>query len=127
MLHTVFALTKYIYRERIIFMRDYLSLGSSPTEEPCVSVSSNGDYVIEMKKECSRFKKMLEEIFVDRPENCSFAAKAFPHDFGTYYEVVIYYDDSNENEGNFAFFVEENIPDFWENTDKIFFKKGEIL
>jgi hypothetical protein len=101
-------------------MFDYLTIGSSPIEEDCVQVNPNVNYIPAMKEECSRFKKLLEEKF-PIPENLVgkvyFQIKSFPHDFGTYYEVVVMYDDKNSDAEEFAVNVENNTPLKWNDSN----------
>jgi hypothetical protein len=94
-------------------MREYLELGSSPTEEDCIQVQSNTDYKNEMCEECSRYKDLLKKIFSDIPDSCTFSIKSFPHDFGNYYEVVVYYNPDIEASVEYAFNVESNLPAHW--------------
>jgi hypothetical protein len=99
-------------------MRNYIVLSSAPVDEDCVQVSSRVDYVEPMKKECRRFKEMLEKMYKDKiPQNCYFGIKGFPHDFGSYYEVIVYYDDTDEESENFAFKLESNLPLKWDEVD----------
>lgn len=102
-------------------MKDYLSIGSSPPDESCAQVGTN-DYYEQSLKECTAFKHQLERIFQNKdgelPEGCYFSIKSFPHEFGTYREVVCYFDDDNEESSNFAFNVEQNTPDKWDKESK---------
>ena len=93
-------------------MKEFLELGSAPTDENSVQVS-NSDYVVEMRSECQRYKDLLEKKFPNIPESCSFALRSFPHDFGYYIEVVIYYDINIKSSVEFAFKVEEHLPKTW--------------
>lgn len=95
-------------------MKDFIILSSAPIDEDCVQVTSEKPYIEEMKAECRRFKKLLEELFPNPPQSCYFAIKRFEHDFGGYYEVVVYYDDEDEVSCDYAFNVEDNLPLTWE-------------
>ena len=48
--------------------------------------------------------------------NCHFSVKSFPHDFGTYHEIVLYYDDTLIDEWEYS--EDEALTDlqdqFWE-------------
>jgi hypothetical protein len=44
--------------------------------------------------------------------------KSFPHDFGTYREVIVMYDDENEKEYALALEVEGNVPMNWDEKAK---------
>ena len=94
-------------------MQDFMVIGSSPAAEDCVQVSGAVDYLPAMKKECLRFKAMLEEKFPNPPPNTRFAIKRFEHDFGPYLEVCVIFDDENEASSDFAYKVEGNTPEYW--------------
>jgi hypothetical protein len=93
-------------------MKEYLELGSAPADEDCIQVGDN-DYVPAMLKDCKRYKEQLTKQFLNIPDSCSFSIKQFPHDFGSYYEVVIYYDPNIPASIDFAFNVENNLPNNW--------------
>lgn len=94
-------------------MREYLELGPVPSDETRVQVG-DPNYREKSIAECRRYKQLLESMFPDfERHGCKFGIKGFPHDFGTYHEVVIYYHD--EKGGNFAFDVENNLPAVWNN------------
>ena len=86
--------------------RDYIELGPTPAGEPCVQIGVD-NYSVAARIECRRYKQLLEKMF----PTCEFAVKGFPHDFGSYYEVVVYIDESNPHR---AFNVEKNLPETWE-------------
>ena len=94
-------------------MRDYMTLGPTPCAENCEQLGANYD-PRKAAIECSVFINQLERTF---PDN-EFGVKRFHHDFGTYMEVVVYYDDSKENEVDSALEVEANIPEFWDDIAK---------
>ena len=48
----------------------------------------------------------------ERWPEAHFAIKSFPHDFGTYREVVVYY-DTDDNDP-IAYEVEANLPKTWD-------------
>jgi hypothetical protein len=98
-------------------MRDYLSIGSVPAGEDCVQVGTK-DYCERAKKECRAFAGQLLRRFGEPPTGVSFAVKGFPHDFGTYYEVVVYFDDKIKAAIEYAFRVENNMPEYWDETAK---------
>jgi len=95
-------------------MKDYLTLGNSPINEDCVQVNSHAVYLPAMKAECQLFKKQLERMFPDIPDNTCFRIKSFSHDFGEYLEVCIIYDTDDENSCDFAYEVEGNLPEYWD-------------
>lgn len=96
-------------------MRDYISLGPVPAYEECAGVGSAG-YHERARAECSRYKQQLLRQFGEPPEGGRFGIKTFPHDFGSYHEVVIYYDDDYPDSLKFAIDVENNLPGEWDNN-----------
>lgn len=104
-------------------MLEYLEIGSSPANEDCAQVGTE-NYHRDAGDECIRFKQQLNKIFgplreelglhSDRSERINtFETKSFPHDFGRYFEVVVWYDDDSEDSLDFAYFVESHSPLTW--------------
>lgn len=94
-------------------MRQELELGSAPANEECAQVGKM-NYQDLAKKECGVYKRQLERVFKSMPPNTFFAIKAFQHDFGSYYEVAIFYEDDSDKSAEYAFNVEENVPLKWD-------------
>ena len=91
-----------------------IELGPVPAEESCVQVNPNSIYLPAMRTECKRYKAMLEQRFPDLPEGISFVIKSNSHDFGTYLEVAIKTDDSDEADSA-ALLIEEYAPATWDD------------
>ena len=90
-------------------MRDFLTLGPVPADEDCQQIGMP-DYDGEKDTaDLKRYKAMLQERWPD----AHFAIKSFPHDFGSYREVVVYF-DTEQDEDPIAFEVESNLPREWE-------------
>lgn len=99
-------------------MRDYITIGSTPYGEDCAQVGRNNYY--EMSRiECKVFTKQLLRIFGKGTENNSIVTKSFAHDFGTYREVCVYFDDLDEASTNYAFNIEGDTPEFWDDEAKV--------
>lgn len=98
-------------------MKDYITIGSSPCDETCQQVGSP-DYAINGPKECKIFARQLDRQFPNKPEGCIIKVKSFPHDFGTYHEVVVIFDTENEDETKYAFNIENNTPEVWDDIAK---------
>jgi hypothetical protein len=95
---------------------DYLEIGSSPRDEDCVQVG-DGDYILPMKNECRRFKELLEKLMpIPKECNCRYYVKSNPHDFGTYYEVAIQFDEEDAKSSAFAYYVDSYYPQKWNDT-----------
>jgi hypothetical protein len=101
---------------------NYLDLGPVPSGEDCVQVSSEHNYVRKMVRGCDIYRRQLEALFPipdDLVNEVWFSVKREEHDFGPYYEVIVYYDDENEKAVEFAFDVEHNLPAQWSDIAKL--------
>lgn len=91
---------------------DYLTLGPNPAAEECFS---SNDYT-KSKEEGIVYKHQLERLFpIPQDVRAKFKVKSFPHEYGDYIEVCIVYDDNDEVSTDFAFLVEDNIPEYWDD------------
>lgn len=93
-------------------MRDYISIGSTPCDEACAQVGQP-DYRRRALAECHRFIALLRKTFGPEPEGAELRVKAFPHDFGTYYEVVCHYDTDIPASVDYALHCEAQMPVTW--------------
>jgi hypothetical protein len=98
-------------------MRDYLTLGPTPCDEECAQVGT-ADYAEKSRIESSAYIAQLRRQFGEPPGLSFFKVKRFPHEFGSYHEVVIAFDDENEEAVDFAYRVENNLPATWDETAK---------
>ena len=94
-------------------MRDYITLGPCPCDEDCAQVGQD-DYSERSRKECRAYFCQLRRQFGEEPEGTMFGAKSFPHDLGSYREVVIYYNSENGAALDFAYKVEDELPGEWD-------------
>ena len=94
-------------------MKNFEVVGSSPIGEHCVQVERDSNYLPAMMAECRRYKALLEKLF-PCCAGARFAVQTFEHDFGTYAEVVVHYDDDNKVAEEFALKVIDNQPETWE-------------
>ena len=78
---------------------DYMEIGSSPSDEDCAQLGSD-NYDVLSRIELNAYVHQLERMFpyVKNSDSLKFAVKRFNHDFGTYAEVVIYFDTANQFE-----------------------------
>lgn len=82
-------------------MRDFIYIGSVPSEEECAQAGSP-DYEERSHLELQQFKRMLETAF----PLVNFRIKRQSHDFGSYSEIVAYYDDEDEAQTEQAYDAE---------------------
>lgn len=95
-------------------MRDYITLGTAPVGEESAQLG-DPDYRHKVRDEAERYTTLLRKMFGEEPEGAKLALKGFSHDFGTYHEVVCYYDDENEVAEEYALNIECNLPEYWES------------
>lgn len=95
-------------------MRAYLNIGATPADEPCAQVGEP-NYGIKALAECRRFIELIRRKFGPEPEGARLTIKSFPHDFGSYHEVVCWYDDTMEKSVAYAYEVEGEAPTRWED------------
>ena len=93
-------------------MRDYLVIGSSPCEENCVQTGSE-NYSARQKKECRLYIEAIRKKLGKEPQGASLELKSFPHDFGTYTEVVCSFDTDIEESREYAYKCESDSPATW--------------
>ena len=100
-------------------MIDYMDIGSSPTDEYCAQLGSDG-YEVLSRIELNAYVHQLERMFphVKETDSLKFAVKRFNHDFGTYAEVVIYFNTENEHDYEYAILIEHNLPMNWDEEAK---------
>lgn len=89
---------------------DYLELGPTPCDESCSQIGDI-DYLEKSIKETRAFKNQLKRLF----PNGRFAIKTFQHDFGSYSEVVAYFDTGDRKTDDAAWEAESNLPKKWDN------------
>lgn len=94
----------------------YIELGSTPCDEQCAQVGCE-DYAEKSVEEIKRYIKQLNELLVSKFGEMSglvyISKKSFNHDFGSYSEAVVYYNENDEEAVEMAFWLEENLPANW--------------
>jgi hypothetical protein len=96
---------------------DELTLGSTPCSERCAQVGATLYYDL-AKMEISAYAKQIERMFPNMPEGCFLKRSSNPHDFGTYYELAIKFDSNDEEAVKFAYELEDNTPEYWDEAAK---------
>jgi hypothetical protein len=99
-------------------MKDYLAIGSSPAEEECVQVGEEG-YALRARAECRRYIEALRSKLGPEPEGARLALKGSEHDYGTYYEVVCWFDAEREEAVRYAYDCEGDGPATWEDVEPL--------
>ena len=97
-------------------MRDYFSIGPTPSEEDCAQVGQP-DYRRKAIEECQRFIELIRTTLGPEPPGAELAIKSFPHDFGTYYDVVVWFEPDDAAALAYAQRCEDDAPRTWEGGD----------
>jgi len=95
---------------------EYLEFETSPTNETCVQVSKDTDYMPAMRQEAKRMLELLEVRFPEAPGY--FTANKCYHDFGTYLEIRYHFDDDDKS-WEYANFIESNWPLTWSDNTPV--------
>ena len=93
---------------------DHLDLGSAPAEEDCAQLGVNDDYPVRAKRECRALVNQLRRLCGEPPPGARFRIMANPHDFGTYYSVVIDFDAHDADAVAYAYRCDEASPSKWD-------------
>lgn len=97
-------------------MRDYITISATPLGESCAQVGTdnyNEQSRIETKVFAQQCIRVLEEQFDEIA--CLISIKSFPHDFGSYREVVAYFDGEDDNSVKQAYWLESHTPEEWDS------------
>lgn len=96
-------------------MRDLTYCGTAPPDEPCAQVGAP-DYYERARAECAAWRNALRLRFGPEPEGARLAIKTNAHDFGSYLEVVCYFEEGNEAAADYAYKCEGEGPATWEEA-----------
>lgn len=98
---------------------DYIYLGPAPANENCAQVGEP-DYRIKAKKEMNTF---IDQIYRQFPEieetSIVIRAKFFPHDYGSYGDVVVIYDADDQESTILALKIESDVDTYWDDESLI--------
>lgn len=97
-------------------MRDYVTLGSSPSDEDCLQL---GKSTLEsMRSECKRYLELIRKVVGPPVNNARLTIKTFSHDFGDYVEAICSYELDDPISEEYAFYCESNSPMTWNDGPK---------
>jgi hypothetical protein len=86
-------------------MRDYLTIGTVPTDEDCTYNEPTGAYVTAQRREAALFAQQIARHYPE-PDAGYVTVKRFAHDFGGYFEACVVFDDEDEAATTWAYTVE---------------------
>lgn len=105
-------------QNELVFGKEFLNIGPTPYQEDCTQAGENTkDSILE----CLVYIEQLVRFYGDPPLGCEFFVMRNEHDFGSYYDVNIFYNISSEQEESenecedYALKVEDGI-DYWDDT-----------
>jgi hypothetical protein len=99
-------------------------IGIAPYDQKgIVRINSDKEYIDDMFLQATRFKKMLEDKFINKPESVQFTVDLGFHEFGEFWVVNCIYDETNKKSIKFVDFVCDHIPATWDDVDIMDWKK----
>lgn len=99
-------------------MRDVFELGTTvPHDEPCSQVGDPDFYNLS-RMEATALINQLRRIHGDEPARTKLKIIQCPHDFGTYVDVAIEYDDDHEESEAYMLKIEGGTPFNWDEEAK---------
>lgn len=97
-------------------MLETLELGTTtPYDEPCAQLGSEG-YYTKARQEIRAFTGQLLRSTGQPPAGARFKTLHCPHDFGTYLDLALVYNEDDEEHVEWMLKVESLIPDKWDQT-----------
>jgi hypothetical protein len=96
-------------------MREYIELGSTPYNEECVQIGDS-NYRVNAIRECRHYIQAIRTYLGMEPDGAHLTYKAFPHDMGSYYEVILRYDPEDERAVEYAHKCEAKAPATWDDA-----------
>ena len=98
---------------------DHLDLGCAPSDEDCAQVGVDDNYPVRAKRECRALINQFKRMCGDPPAGARFRIMANPHDFGTYYSVVVDFDPEDQHAVTYAYRCDEEAPDQWDMAARL--------
>ncbi len=93
-------------------MKDYFNLGPVPCEEAAAQLGE-ADYEIRALEECDRYIDLIKATLGPPPPGAALVTRSFRHDFGTYFEACVEFDDNIPEAWAYALLVEHKAPTRW--------------
>lgn len=82
-----------------------LTIGSVPFDEPCAQVG-DPNYWEAAKSECAAFRNQIRRVLGAEPEGAAIVIRRHEHEFGSYFEVEVDFDDRIPAAVDYAFNAE---------------------
>lgn len=98
---------------------DYIEFDCTPYDEECSQVGTS-NYYLDSILESKAIINQLIRMFGEPPECTYFKKASCPHDFGTYYEIRLNYNEWND----YCIEVESRWPQLWDDEAITFLKQN---
>lgn len=86
---------------------EHIWIGPTPADEPCLQVGSPEYSTIAARAECAEFARQLTELCPPPADTVArFGIRTERHDFGSYHEVVAYFDPDDRRTVEWAYSAE---------------------
>jgi hypothetical protein len=95
-------------------MTEYFTIGATPCNEECAQLGAP-DYSERVRVEGRAFIDLIRRVLGPEPRGARLHVKGFPHDFGTYHEVVCTYDPAVDGAETYALRCENDAPAEWDD------------
>jgi hypothetical protein len=95
-------------------MRDTLYIGSSPPEEDCAQLGSDG-YHDRARRECRAYINLLRRTLGPEPDGATLVVSSHPHDFGDYLAVSCRFNSELPEAIDYAYRCESDGPTCWDD------------
>lgn len=99
-------------------MWDLMNIAPTPSEEDCECLGPNYRPDV-AKKECRIFRQQLIRQFGEPPFGARLVITNNSHDLGVYHEVEVKFDDTDKAACDYAFKLEDECPEFWDEQARI--------
>lgn len=97
-------------------MIQHLYIGPCPSDEYCAQIGLTEGSRRLNRIECEAYIEALRKVYGPEPEGAYLNPKTEHHDFGSYLEVVVYYDDNEPEAVQYAFKIEMGLRT-WSEAD----------
>lgn len=104
--------------------KNNLAIGDCPCDENTGLDLDDPDYRRKARIQCNAYISQLKRMHGEPPEGVRYVITWNPHDFGTYADVEIIFDDEKEDANAYAWKVEADLPGEWDEQAKLELEKA---